>query len=93
MPQNELSSSWQPVRSDLDRALSELQTATDCDNLLPQVQEFLEHNELGSACEVLADYGEHHPQTAEFWFALKDAALKMGLTDNAEIYKRLAGAS
>ncbi len=47
-------------------------------------------NELGLACEILADYATTHPQAAEFWLALHDAALQMGMSEQAEECQQLA---
>jgi hypothetical protein len=42
-------------------------------------QDFLDHNELELACDMLELYAEDHRISREFWLALRDAPVKMEL--------------
>jgi hypothetical protein len=78
---------WASVEADLRRAKSTLPEASDRDPALVQFGEFLQHNELELACEMLETYGDEHPVSKEFWDALRSAAMRMGLTEKAKRYQ------
>jgi hypothetical protein len=54
-----------------------------------EYQEFIDHNELQLACEMLETSAADHAVSGEFWSALRDAAAKMQLLDHADRYGRL----
>jgi Fic family protein len=56
-----------------------------------QYEEFLNHNELELACDMLESYGEKHPVSREFWLALHDVAAKMQLGDAVARYEQRSG--
>jgi hypothetical protein len=58
---------------------------------ISEYEEYLSHNELELACDMLESYAESHPIGKEFWIPLRDAAAKMQLSDRALRYERLAG--
>jgi hypothetical protein len=60
------------------------------DKEFSQYEDFLSHNELELACDMLESYAETHTVNKEFWFALRDAAAKMELYDRARRYERFA---
>jgi hypothetical protein len=83
---------WAQIRADLEVARNTvLKNAAD-DSAISQYEEFLAHNELELACEMLELYAETHQVSPEFWFALRDAAEKMNLRERARRYERLATA-
>ena len=53
-----------------------------------QYEEFLDHNELELACDMLESFGDKHTVTREFWVALRDAAAKMQLGDAVARYEQ-----
>lgn len=55
-----------------------------------RVREFLKHNELELACDMLELYAENHVASEAFWIALRDAAAKMGSSDRARRYEEFA---
>jgi hypothetical protein len=46
------------------------------------------NNELEVACDTLASYGQDHPVNQVFWLALRDAATKMELPNQASLYEK-----
>ena len=90
MASPELIELWKKIGADLRRARGTL--PTEHDNLLREYQEFLDHNELELACDILEAYADEHPVSREFWLALRDAAVKMQLHDRASRYDGLAAA-
>ena len=64
-----------------------LNAATN-DKAISQYKEFLSHNELELACDMLESYAETHSVNKEFWLALRDAADKMELYGRARRYER-----
>ena len=83
---------WGQIRADLDQARNTLLNNTADDHAISQYEEFLAHNELELACDMLESYAETHEVNTEFWFALRDAALKMELHERVRRYERLATA-
>lgn len=47
-------------------------------------QEYLEHNELELACDMLELYANEQGANREFWLCLMEAARKMELSSNAQ---------
>ncbi|PYV47776.1 MAG: hypothetical protein DMG94_05120 [Acidobacteria bacterium] len=90
MPKQEVLKLWQAIKGDLARARQLLPEAAISAAAAMQFQEFLDHNELGLACSALEDCGIDHSPGSKFWLALRDAAAKMGLSEHAEKYHRLA---
>ena len=78
---------WTSVRADLLRARSLLPNSSDDLPSLQQFSEFLEHNELGLACDALEESAKDHVVSTEFWLTLHDAASKMHLGENAARYR------
>ena len=73
------------ARSTLPEAAASTKAVRDC-------QEFLDHNELELACDMLEAYAQHHPVSQEFWLALRDAARKMELSSHVDRYELRAAA-
>jgi hypothetical protein len=92
MASPELSELWKKIDIDLRRARGTLPPDAENDNAVREYQEFLDHNELELACEMLEVYAEEHPVSREFWLALRDASVKMKLHDRAARYDGLATA-
>jgi len=78
------------IRTDLEQARNTLLNDAASHKALSQYEEFLSHNELELACDMLESCAETHTVSREFWFALRDAAAKMELHDRARKYERLA---
>jgi hypothetical protein len=66
---------WALIESDLSRARSTLPNAAR-DAAIRQYQEFIDHNELQLACDMLETYAKEHTVSGEFWLALRDAPLQ-----------------
>jgi hypothetical protein len=81
---------WALIEADLTRARSMLPGSAAGDPGIREFAGFLDHNELELACDTLEDYGEQNPVSAEFWLALRDAAIKMQLSDRASRYEKKA---
>ena len=81
---------WAQIKADLQRARTTLPRAAE-HPAITQYEEFLTHNELELACDMLESYAESHTVSKEFWIALSDAAGKMKLSDRARGYERFAG--
>jgi hypothetical protein len=86
----ELPEIWELIAADLSRARSTLPADAASHETIRHYQEFLEHNELQLACDMLETYANHHAVTREFWYALRDAAAQMKLPDWAERYEKCA---
>jgi hypothetical protein len=84
---------WAQIRADLEQARSTLLNDAANDKTISQYEEFLSHNELELACDMLESYAESHRVTKEFWVALRDAATKMELHDRARRYEGFANAA
>jgi hypothetical protein len=83
----ELKKLWARIEADLERARKILPDECEHDSFIRQYNEFLEHNELELACDMLEAYAENHPVKPDFWRALRDAAAKMQLSDRAKKYE------
>jgi hypothetical protein len=81
---------WAQIRADLEQARSTLLNNAAIDKAISQYEEFLSHNELELACDMLAFYAETHTVNKAFWLALRDAAAKMELYDRARQYEKFA---
>jgi hypothetical protein len=92
MASPELIELWKKIEADLRRARGTLPPEADADDAVREYQEFLDHNELELACDMLEVYAEDHPVSREFWLALRDASVKMQLHDRAARYDGLAAA-
>ena len=57
---------------------------------LAHYYEFIEHNELGLACDALEEAATGRAVSSQFWLALRDAAKKMQLDDYVTRYERRA---
>jgi hypothetical protein len=84
---------WAQIRSDLEQARSTLLNGAANDKAISQYEEFLGHNELELACDMLEFYAETHTVNKEFWLALRDAAAKMELHDRARRYEGFANSA
>ena len=78
------------IIADLDRARSIWLDNAANEEVIAQYEEFLNNNELDSACYLLEDYAETHAVNQDFWLALRDAADKMELYSLASKYGELA---
>jgi hypothetical protein len=92
MASPELIQLWKKIDADLRRARGTLPPEADADDAVREYQEYLEHNELELACDLLEVYAQEHPVSREFWLALRDASVKMQLHDRATRYASLAAA-
>ncbi len=79
---------WASVEADLRRARQMLPESAKFHNAVRQYQEFIDHNELELACDMLELYAEEHSVNREFWVALRDAATKMQLLDHTGRYEQ-----
>jgi hypothetical protein len=87
----ELRELWVLIEADLSRERSTLPDVAASHRAIREYQEFLDHNELELACDMLETYAENQPVSREFWLALRDAAIKMKLPDRASRYEGNAG--
>ena len=86
----DFSSVWAFVEADLKRARNALPESAASHESIRQYNEFLAHNELELACGMLEAYAEECPVNRGFWLALRDAAEKMQLSDDAARYEQLS---
>jgi hypothetical protein len=77
---------WTLIKADLARARKSLPDAAS-HKTLAEYQNFLDHNELELACDMLEAYAEDHKVTEVFWLALRDAAARMELPDRERRYQ------
>jgi hypothetical protein len=89
---SELIELWRKIDADLRRARGTLPPAAESGSMIREYQDFLDHNELELACDMLEAYAEDHPVSREFWLALRDASVKMQLHDRAARYGSRAAA-
>ena len=87
---DDLPNLWVAIRADLQRACSLMPGSLEGSGSLHQYHEFVEHNELELACDALEESAKDRIVSSEFWLALRDAAQKMGLEENASRYEKLA---
>jgi hypothetical protein len=81
---------WARIRADLEQTRSTFRNDAANDKAIWQYEEFLSHNELELACDMLESYAETHSVNKEFWLALRDAAEKMELYGRARRNERIA---
>ena len=81
---------WTQIRADLEQARNTLLNDAANDKTICQYEEFLGHNELELACDMLESYADGHTVNKEFWLALRDAAAKMELYDRVRKYENFA---
>jgi hypothetical protein len=81
---------WTLIKADLLRARNLLPKSYDDSQSLRQYYEFLEHYELELACDALEDSAKDRTVSRDFWLALRDAASKMSLEENAARYQNRA---
>jgi hypothetical protein len=81
---------WSLIKADLAKARNALPPDAASDKARVEYQDFLDHNELELACDMLEWYAKDMKLTEEFWLALRDAASKMGLQDRARQYQKCA---
>ena len=79
----ELIELWRKIDADLRRAHATLPPEATDDSAVHEYQDFLDHNELELACDMLEAYAKDHPVSREFWLALRDASVKIHLHDRA----------
>jgi hypothetical protein len=82
MDKDDLAASWERTRGHLARAWSQLPIGADTD----LYQEFLAHNELVLAMEMLARAGSECNVSSGFWKDLAEAATEMKESDKAIEY-------
>ena len=93
MPDAELIKSWKVTETLLGSARRALPEDQECVSLLTQYHEFIEHNELELAFDILEEIGHLTSVRGGFWKDLERAAENMGLTDRLPaIRKAFAGA-
>lgn len=81
---------WALVKADLLRARNLLPNSVDDLPSLQRYSEFVEHNELELACDALEESAKDRAVSSDFWLALRDAASKMQLEENAARYRNRA---
>jgi hypothetical protein len=86
MADAELIKRWKITETLLERARQALpDSPAQCEQeraaLLARYQEFLEHNELGLAFDVLEELGRQFSARGGFWRDLERAAQNMGMVD------------
>jgi|SRR5580704_8845068 hypothetical protein len=81
---------WGLIRADLARARDFLPNHAASQEAIVRYQEFLDHNELELACDMLEAYAEKQEVSREFWFSLRDAAARMNLFDRMRRYEKYA---
>jgi hypothetical protein len=89
MDKDGLAGSWERNRGHLARAWSQLPIGANTD----LYQEFLDHNELGLAMEMLAEAGTDCDVPTGFWKDLADAATEMKEPGKAAEYLARSGTS
>lgn len=88
MASDDLLASWERTRGHLVRAWVELPVDVVGSD---RYEEYLDHNELELAMEVLAALGEAGQAPSAMWEALADAANEMGLSQKAGGFNARAG--
>jgi hypothetical protein len=93
MEPEDLNVDWQQVEADLLRARATLPPGESFEDEILWYDMFLQdESTFGLACERLEAYGKSHPVSREFWLALRDAAVRMGMHERAKDYERQGGA-
>ena len=93
MGPEDLNVDWRQVEAGLVRARATLPPGESFeDEILWYDQHLSDESTFCLACECLAAYGKTHPVSREFWLALRDAASRMGMHEQAKDYERRGGA-
>jgi hypothetical protein len=79
---------WESNEADLVRARDTLPESALNNDAVRRYEEYIDNNELELACDTLAPYGQDHPVNQVFWLALRDAATKMELPNQASLYEK-----
>lgn len=87
MSRDELVALWAVIESHLKKARAMLPATANHNPKIEEYQDFLDHNELELACDMLEDYAEEHSVSPDFWLSLGDAAEAMKLHDRAKHYR------
>lgn len=88
MSGDDLQRRWAITRDHLAQARAALPSVDMTARHRSEFEEYLDHNELELAMDVLADAAEAGSPTAEFWRALSRAALGMNLQERADLFLR-----
>lgn len=88
MPDAELIKSWKVTEALLRSARRALPEDQECASLLTQYHEFIEHNELELAFDILEETGHLTSAPGGFWKDLERAAENMGLTDRLSAIRK-----
>jgi hypothetical protein len=81
---------WKLIKDDLERAYATLPSEAISAPSLVEYREYLRHNELELACDMLETFAESNQVSSEFWLALSTAAEKMNLHDKSERFRQLS---
>jgi len=81
---------WTLIRGDLAKARNSLPGDAVSHEALVEYQDFLDHNELELACDMLERYAEDQNVTPVFWLALRDAAARMEQPERERRHQRRA---
>lgn len=81
---------WALVKADLLRARNLLPKSSEDLPSIRLYSQFLDHNELELACDALEESAKDRTVSGDFWLALRDAASKMNLQENAARYQNRA---
>lgn len=84
-----LEKQWKVTIAVLNEARSSLQESEEIEKFINEYEEFLEHNELELALDMLEEAGleARHKPSRDFWFNLKKAAEIMGLENRYDFYR------
>ena len=92
MNRGDLERSWDITRRHLARARAELGRVSGvAQYAASEFEDYLNHNELELAMDLLEAAGDGNASTAEFWRALSQAAANMGLHDRADHFFSASG--
>jgi hypothetical protein len=90
MPDAEMVKSWKITETLLERARHALPASREQEHapLFVRYREFMEHNELGLALDVLEELGHLTCARGGFWRDLERAAENMGLADRVPAFRK-----
>ena len=83
----DLQTLWSMIKADLQRARHLLPNSGGDSSSLLRHEELVGHNELELACDALEDSAKDCTVSRDFWPALRDAASKMHLEEDAARYQ------
>ena len=83
---------WNLIRADLAVARATLPAEAASKRFVIDYQDYLDHNELELACDMLDAYADDHAVSPGFWKALASAAEKMGLAEKAARFRGTSAA-